>query len=398
MRQFPRIAIALAITLAAGAANAQIVRLGAMGDSLCDEYSEESYSYAQNWTMQLVQHRGVSMGPTAAQAQQPGGTWGEPRRTGYQCDWARSGDTSADLLADGQHTGLAAQVGSLGVSHAVLMIGANDFNSVGLGAYFNIYNGFWSQTQINSYITGRVANVRAALDVAAPTGVRLVLVNVFDFGITPITWGSAFYNDPVKRDRVTAVIQQVNAGLLGLAQEYDLVLVDAFALAQAAWGTNQNPRTTLLLGNVTIQLRQFDTSSNSNPAAAFVHDRAHPHTTMQGVLANVIVEALNQGYGAGVSPFSEQEILGHAGLAYGGQNTLTAAIGPLSGFVHNFVCYANCDRSTIAPVLNVNDFSCFLNRYAAADPYANCDGSTIAPVLNVNDFSCFLNKYAAGCP
>jgi hypothetical protein len=29
--------------------------------------------------------------------------------------------------------------------------------------------------------------------------------------------------------------------------------------------------------------------------------------------------------------------------------------------------------------------------------YANCDGSTSAPVLNANDFNCFLNKFAAGC-
>jgi hypothetical protein len=28
--------------------------------------------------------------------------------------------------------------------------------------------------------------------------------------------------------------------------------------------------------------------------------------------------------------------------------------------------------------------------------YPNCDGSTNAPILNVNDFTCFLNKYAAG--
>ena len=61
-------------------------------------------------------------------------------------------------------------------------------------------------------------------------------------------------------------------------------------------------------------------------------------------------------------------------------------------------CYANCDASTIAPILNVNDFSCFLNNYAAGNAYANCDASTIAPILNVNDFSCFLNMYAAGCP
>jgi len=61
-------------------------------------------------------------------------------------------------------------------------------------------------------------------------------------------------------------------------------------------------------------------------------------------------------------------------------------------------CYANCDGSTIAPILNVVDFQCFLNRYAAGDPYANCDRSTVAPVLNVSDFQCFMNKYAQGCP
>jgi hypothetical protein len=71
------------------------------------------------------------------------------------------------------------------------------------------------------------------------------------------------------------------------------------------------------------------------------------------------------------------------------------------------VCYANCDQSTVAPILNVDDFTCFINRYAGAlllpqaqqvMHYANCDGSTVAPVLNVDDFSCFINRFAAGCP
>jgi hypothetical protein len=61
-------------------------------------------------------------------------------------------------------------------------------------------------------------------------------------------------------------------------------------------------------------------------------------------------------------------------------------------------CYANCDASTTAPVLNVADFTCFLNKFSAGDPYANCDASTTAPTLNVADFSCFLTKFAAGCP
>lgn len=62
------------------------------------------------------------------------------------------------------------------------------------------------------------------------------------------------------------------------------------------------------------------------------------------------------------------------------------------------VCYANCDSSTAEPVLNVNDFICFINKFAAGAPAANCDGSTAAPVLNVNDFVCYQTRYAQGCP
>jgi hypothetical protein len=69
-------------------------------------------------------------------------------------------------------------------------------------------------------------------------------------------------------------------------------------------------------------------------------------------------------------------------------------------------CYANCDQSTTAPILNINDFQCFLNSFAAAQSlppnqqatsYANCDQSTTQPILNVNDFQCFVNKFAVGC-
>jgi hypothetical protein len=69
-------------------------------------------------------------------------------------------------------------------------------------------------------------------------------------------------------------------------------------------------------------------------------------------------------------------------------------------------CYANCDASTTAPILNVEDFTCFINEFAAATQlphqqqlghYANCDQSTTAPALNVEDFTCFINKFAQGC-
>jgi hypothetical protein len=60
-------------------------------------------------------------------------------------------------------------------------------------------------------------------------------------------------------------------------------------------------------------------------------------------------------------------------------------------------CYSNCDHSTQTPFLNVQDFTCFLQRFAAGVPYANCDNSTQAPVLNVQDFTCYLQRFATGC-
>ncbi|MFN0134332.1 MAG: hypothetical protein ACKVW3_17605 [Phycisphaerales bacterium] len=60
-------------------------------------------------------------------------------------------------------------------------------------------------------------------------------------------------------------------------------------------------------------------------------------------------------------------------------------------------CYVNCDASTLLPFLNVNDFICFNNLFAAGNPLANCDASTTIPTLNVNDFVCFNNLFAAGC-
>ena len=61
-------------------------------------------------------------------------------------------------------------------------------------------------------------------------------------------------------------------------------------------------------------------------------------------------------------------------------------------------CYVNCDHSTTPPVLNVADFTCFLQRFAAGDPYANCDNSTTQPIHNVADFTCYLQRFAEGCP
>jgi trimeric autotransporter adhesin len=70
-------------------------------------------------------------------------------------------------------------------------------------------------------------------------------------------------------------------------------------------------------------------------------------------------------------------------------------------------CYPNCDNSSTSPVLNIDDFTCFINSFAAAQSlshaqqinhYTNCDRSLNSPVLNIDDFTCFINRFAIGCP
>ncbi len=337
-----RILLAI-LVLALGAltsANAQIGALGVMGDSLSDEYFEETYgSYATNWVQQLVVYRGVNVGPTAAAAGQPGGTWGSPRRTGYEFNWALSGDTSANLLSDGQDTGLAAQVVPFGITHTVLAIGANDFNpdflSYPSSAYNPVYNGSWSSAQISNYVAQTLTNIETALATVVTTGVDMVIFNVLDYGKTPAVYNNFFYTNGSKREQVSAVIGQVNSGLVYLAQKWQVPLVDAFRLQKVIFGSNTNLQSVLYIGNVAIHLQQSDSNPTNSPnrTAAFVADGAHPHTTIQGLFANMALEAVLLGYGTQVSLFTEQEILSHAGVAYGGTDSLMAQIGSYTNYI-----------------------------------------------------------------
>src|SRR5262245_53914065 len=82
--------------------------IGILGDSFSDEYQADDargglYSKTTlNWVEQLALTRGLNFGKW--------GTWGEPRRTGYEYNWARSGATADSMITSGQHTGLAKQV------------------------------------------------------------------------------------------------------------------------------------------------------------------------------------------------------------------------------------------------------------------------------------------------
>ena len=325
------VVIALAAFIPPTNTQAALGRLGALGDSLTDEYWDSGVAtYATNWPGLVVLYRGVNMGPTAAQAGT--NTWGSPRNVGYKYNWALSGATSSTLLSEGQHTGLQGQAASDGVLTAVLAIGSNDFNPGSSSAYLSIYFGFWSSSQIQTYVNQTLANIETTLATVRTAGISVVLATLLDPGATPAA-ASAFPN-AASRDRVAAAIQSVNAGLKNLAQKYQAPLMDWYGLEKAILGPNTNLHSTLNLGNVSLNLRGSDPGPpNSAPTNGFVSDGFHPNTAMQGIFANVVLQALDSGYGAGLPLFSEQEILSYALIPYGGSDTLLSQIGAYTNYV-----------------------------------------------------------------
>jgi hypothetical protein len=139
----------------------------------------------------------------------------------------------------------------------------------------------------------------------------------------------------------------------------------------------------------------YDTSAWSTAASGTAVTFSCPQTYSANPDANALRwgTLYNFRFDSGLSPGSGAATIGLFAPGGAGEPESLSLQVPIPGG-----CYANCDSSTAPPLLNVQDFTCFLQRFAAADPYANCDHSTAIPALNVQDFTCFLQRYAGGCP
>ncbi|MFP6619269.1 MAG: Ig-like domain-containing protein [Pirellulaceae bacterium] len=293
---------------------------GVVGDSLSDEYAQETYSYARNWVELLATESHFDLGRHETQSGNPL-QWGEPRREGYEYNWARSGANSDSLLKSGQHTGLAKQIQQRQVRHAVLAIGQNDFHPDPEGyadgddvAYDNIYHGTWSSQEITSYVNTVANNIETAATTLLADGVDLVISNVADYGFTPTV--RQYYTNATMRQRVASVISQLNQQIDSLAQQYHITLVDLAGFATDVFGTNTQVISSQQIGGVVIT-----NDAGTEATHAFVHDGVHPHTVTQAIMANLCMEGMNRGYGLDLDQYSEQEMVEFAGLSYGGQDT-----------------------------------------------------------------------------
>jgi hypothetical protein len=278
---------------------------GVIGDSGSDEYRADDgrggrfAATTLNWNELLSVYRGFNFGP-----------WGRrpaPRRSGFEYNWARTGATIATLIAEGQHLGLARQIWEGKVQYAAVMIGVNDFAPWN-GTYRAIYSGALSGQALNDTIDRHASNLEHILDtVLAARPVKLVMANIPDRGGSPVT--IAAFPDPAKRRLVTNAIVELNDRIQTMTRTRPVVLIDMYN-----WGNRLLSQVgadgNLVIGGAAIALL----TNGDEPHHLILGDNEHGGTVAEGLLANMFIDHWNL-YGLGATPFTDAEILSHAGIS-----------------------------------------------------------------------------------
>lgn len=279
--------------------------VGVIGDSQSDEYRADDNrggDYASttfNWVEILEKKRGFNFGEW--------GVYGEPRRTGYAYNWARTGSTTETIILSGQDTGLAEQIKSGKVNVVIIYVGANDFVPYRPNGYREIYNGSLSDEQIQEKVDTALAQIRTTTRVVKQAGAdAIIIVTVPDWG-RHLAVQVAFPN-PIKRARVTDTVNEINKGIELIAGQTGATTLDSTEFFRDL--TKDSNGSEVTIGGAT-----FNRILPSNTSwSLFLDDAIHPGTVVNGFFANAIIEHLNSNYGTSIKPLTPLEIFKTAGF------------------------------------------------------------------------------------
>jgi hypothetical protein len=268
--------------------------IGILGESYFDEYplASPDHRTARNWVEILSLTRRLDFGRFSATG------WGSPRDRGYQYNWARADATTSDLIATGQHTGLAAQVASGQIGTVFVFIGGNDF--------IEAMSKPDPEAALREALPRALSNYQLAIKTirAAAPSIQLVLATVPDIRLLP-EFDQALREGRLAvrvADVCTAVMARYNAQIRAMAAtDKRVVLIDLALFAQLA---DQVSHDFIVSG------RRLDRSRPGKSSEFFfLADRRHPGTLAQAELARKFVLAVNARFGAGIEPLRDTEIL-----------------------------------------------------------------------------------------
>lgn len=267
--------------------------IGVLGDSYSDEYRfyPPDRSTARNWVELLAEARGLDFGPYAESGR------AEPRNQGFAYNWARSDAETGDLLATGQHTGLAAQVAQGEVGTVIVFAGGNDF--------IHALQAPDPLAALDRAFPAAVANYRVATATILDAGprVHLLLLTLPDIVELPE------FAVPLRNGRLPAevaaayraAVHRFNAEIRALAASSDrAALLDLERVERLS--LRIGPDRVFLAGRVVDR-----THPSNEPGHLFLADSRHMGTFGQAVLAKLIVDTLDARFGAGIEPLGFRE-------------------------------------------------------------------------------------------
>ena len=277
-----------------------VMRLAVIGDSVQDEYRANDnrgapyYSTTLNWVELLQSKRGIDFGAW--------GTRAEPRRSGYEYMWARSGATSDGAWA--QLNGIVTQINAGQVTHVLIQVGLNDFNQNNLA--YSIYSGAVMTATLN-HIADNIIGMANQANTAALG--RVLVAGTQDYVtdlLLPEIAGAM--PDPVGRARLTAAFNYIDARIVaGINSGVRYFDYDAMLAAELA------PRRA---GNViSIGGQNIIIARGNEYHSAWLNEApyAHAGTALSGLIANVYIDAINSAFGAAIPRLSDSEIITAAG-------------------------------------------------------------------------------------
>lgn len=285
-----------------------VMRLAVIGDSVQDEYRSNDnrgtpyQSTTFNWVELLANTRGLNFGAW--------GTRAEPRRSGYEYNWARSGATSSGALSS-QLPGVLAQLQSGAATHVLIQVGINDFNQgdqLGYQIYTGALSGSALTTTLN-HIADNISSIAQQANSAAPG--RVLVTGIQDYTY-PAYYPEMpiYYPDPAGQARAHAAFNYINSRVQAQAAIDGVHYWDYNSAFYAAVG----PRTSG--GNLVVGGQSIVWLTRGNEwHHAWLNESpyAHAGTALSGVIANLYVNAINSAFGASIAPLTDSEIVAAAG-------------------------------------------------------------------------------------
>lgn len=286
MRPFRPSAFALMLSVVAlfGVSSVQadlITGIAAMGAS-----ETAGRSFGGSWVPWLAEDLGLNFGPNQS----------------YNV--AIGGSRTQSLLNRDQHTDVADLVANGDVNLAYLFIG-------GLDVAPALPDLLLGNLTVEDWAEGMVERMMIAVDTVLAEGPEgMVIAGIPDMTLVP--GAQDFASIPGLAELVAEMVDTTNALVKSEVLSRGQVYLDVAGLMRQI---NAEP---FVVGGVLI-----DTLEGSADPTDFFRDDIHPGLVGNGVFANLMLTAMNEGFGTSHSLFTDEEILDRAGLSasYTGETT-----------------------------------------------------------------------------